>query len=71
MMNAKESTHSTDHHRRVYPCYWEMVNPAAVSGWGVDALWCQYLTEVSARALILSTSFRAPTNRPTLRSVME
>lgn len=33
---------------RAYPCYWEMINPNAVSGWGVDALWCQYLSEVRA-----------------------
>ncbi|GAB5030706.1 storage protein [Nannochloropsis oceanica] len=32
--------------QQAYACYWEMIDSNAVSGWGPDVCWCQYLHEV-------------------------
>lgn len=33
--------------QEAYECYWEMLGPNMVSGWGPDTAWCPYLYEVS------------------------
>lgn len=32
--------------QQAFECYWSMLAPHLVSGWGADTIWCPYLTEV-------------------------